>query len=63
MTGRIVRTMRFQSLLKDSGTTGWTFAVYFIAFASPMPKSQLFWIGKLMRLATGFCSFLASSVA
>jgi len=36
------------------GTTGWMFAVYFMACAGPMPKSQLFWIGTLMRLATGF---------
>src|SRR5262245_34082509 len=28
-----------------------------------MPKSQLFWMGTLMRLATGFWSFLASSAA
>src|ERR1035438_10409627 len=34
-----------------------------MAFAEPMPKSQLFWIGTLMRLATGFDSFLASSAA
>ena len=46
--------MRFQSLLMESGTTGWMLAVYFIASAGPMPKSQLFWIGTLMRAATGF---------
>ena len=58
MTGRMVRMMRFQSLLMENGTTGWMLAVYFIALAGPMPKSQLFWIGTLMRLATGFCEFL-----
>src|SRR5664279_1410994 len=34
-----------------------------MALAEPMPKSQLFWMGTLMRLATGFDSFLASSAA
>src|SRR5208283_2563717 len=63
MTGRIVRTIRFQSLLMEIGTTGWMLAVYFIALAGPMPKSQLFWIGTLMRAATGFWSFLASSAS
>ena len=46
--------MRFQSSLMETGTTGWMLAVYFIACAGPMPKSQLFWMGTLMRLATGF---------
>src|SRR5271157_2868943 len=59
----MVRVMRFQSSLIESGMTGWTLAVYFIAFAGPMPKSQLFWMGTLMRLATGFWSFLASSAS
>jgi hypothetical protein len=59
----MVRTMRFQSWLMPTGTTGWMLAVYFIAFAGPMPKSQSFWMGTLMRSATGFWSFLASSAA
>src|SRR5450631_623963 len=63
MTGMMVRMMRFQSVLMESGMTGWTLAVYFIALAGPMPKSQLFWIGTLMRLATGFWSFLAKSAS
>src|ERR1035438_3506581 len=58
MTGRMVRTMRFQSSLMEMGTTGWMLAVYFIALAGPMPKSQLFWIGTLMRAATGGWGFL-----
>src|ERR1039458_644344 len=63
MTGRIVRVMRFQSSLMENGITGWMLAVYFIAFSGPMPKSQLFWMGTLMRLAMGFWSFLASSAS
>src|SRR5208283_730884 len=63
MTGMMVRRMRFQSLLMEIGTTGWMLAVYFIALAGPMPKSQLFWMGTLMRAATGFWSFLASSAS
>src|ERR1019366_5327678 len=63
MTGRMVRTMTFQSSLMESGTTSWMLAVYFIALAGPMPKSQLFWMGTLTRLAMGFCSFLASSAS
>ena len=58
MTGMMVRMMRFQSLLMDIGMTGWMLAVYFIALAGPMPKSQLFWMGTLMRPATGFLEFL-----
>src|SRR5262245_12458070 len=61
MTGRMVRVMRFQCSLIENGITGWMLAVYFMAWAGPMPKSQLFWMGTLMRLATGFWSFLASS--
>src|ERR1035441_3531850 len=34
-----------------------------MALAEPMPKSQLFWMGTLIRLATGFWSFLASSAS
>jgi len=45
----------------ETGITGWMLAVYFIALAEPMPKSQLFWVGTEMRLATGLLSFLASS--
>jgi hypothetical protein len=54
MTDRMVRMIRFQFSLMESGTTGWILAVYFIACAGPMPKSQLFWIGTLTRLATRF---------
>ena len=53
--------MTFQSLLMETGMTGWMLAVYFIASAGPMPKSQLFWIGTLIRSATGFWSFWARS--
>src|ERR1035441_8181269 len=63
LTGMIVRVMRFQSSLMESGITGWMLAVYFIALAGPMPKSQLFWMGTLTRLAMGFWSFLASSAS
>jgi hypothetical protein len=57
MTGRMVRRMRFQSLLMEIGMTGWMLAVYFIALAGPMPKSQLFWMGTLMR-GDGVLEFL-----
>src|SRR5580692_1722374 len=63
MVGTMVRVMRFQLLLSVIGMTGWTLTVYFIARDGPMPKSQLFWMGTLMRLETGFWSFLASSAS
>src|SRR5271165_1565101 len=63
MTGMMVRMIRFQSLLMEIGTTGWMLALYCIALAGPMPKSQLFWMGTLMRAATGFWSFLARSAS
>ena len=59
----MVRTITFQSSLIEIGITGWMLAVYFIALAGPMPKSQLFWMGTLIRLATGLLSFLASSAS
>ena len=61
MNGTMVRTMSFQSWFNMSGMTGWMLPVYFMAFAGPMPKSQLFWIGTLIRLATGFWVCLANS--
>src|ERR1700681_3517357 len=63
MNGRIVRLIRFQSWFKVKGMTGWTFAVYLMASAGPIPKSQLFWIGTLIRLATGFSVFLTKSAS
>ena len=50
-------------MVSENGITGWMLTVYFIASACPMPKSQLFWNGTLMRFATGFCSFLARSAS
>src|SRR5271154_274873 len=63
MTGIIVREIRFQSSLNLIGMTGWMLAVYLKALAGPMPKSQLFWIGTLMRLATGLSVCLTSSAS
>src|SRR5580704_15479170 len=63
MTGRIVREIRVQSSPNEIGMTGWMLAVYFIAWAGPMPKSQLFWIGTLTRLATGLSVCLTSSAS
>src|ERR1700710_561093 len=63
MTGRMVRMISIQFSLMEMGTTGWMFAVYFMACAEPMPKSQLFWIGTLISAATGVFSFLGRSAS
>ncbi len=62
--GTIVRAMRFQSSLSEMGITGCTLTLYWNPSPfGPAPKSKLFWMGTLMRLATGLESFLASSAA
>src|SRR5271170_3099566 len=63
MTGTMVRMMRFQCSSSEMGITGWMFTLYCMAWLGPMPKSQLFWKGTLIRFATGFWSFLARSAS
>ena len=41
--------------------TGWMFNTFWARSYGPMPKAVLFWSGKLMRLATGFCAAFASA--
>src|SRR5450755_3377009 len=61
MSGTIVREMTFQSALSENGMTGWTVSVERSAPAGPMPVSQSYLNGTLMRLAIGLESFFASS--
>jgi hypothetical protein len=63
MMGTMVRVMRFQSSVSLIGTTGWMFRIQTLRFSGPVLKLKLFWNGTLMRSATGFCVFLARSVA
>jgi hypothetical protein len=55
--------MRFQSLLMDSGMTGWMLSVYLVPSAGPILKSQFDWKGTLMSDEIGLLSFLARSAA
>jgi len=41
--------------------TGWMFSRYWVRSEGPKPKLKLFWKGKLIMSATGFCAALASS--
>src|SRR6185503_11838437 len=63
MIGMMVRVMRFQSAFSLIGITGWTLRIQTISSLLPAPTLKLFWKGTLMRSATGFWVFLASSVA
>src|SRR4029434_6459885 len=63
MIGMMVRVIRFQSAFSLIGITGWTLRIQTISSLLPAPKLKLFWKGTLMRSATGFCVFLASSVS
>ena len=44
------------------GMTGWMLRISWTALDGPTPKLVLDWKGMLMRSATGFCVFFASSV-
>src|SRR5438093_6383797 len=60
----MMRAIRFQSSLSDSGMTGWMFSVYLkLSLSWPVLKSKLLWKGTLMSEAMGLESFLASSSA
>src|SRR5262245_532206 len=61
MMGVIMRAIRFQFSVRWRGITGWTLRTYTIRSLLPAPKLKLFWKGTLMRSATGFWVFLASS--
>src|SRR5215203_1967854 len=63
MMGRMVREIRFQSLLRAMGITGCTFVVIRQPLPVPMPKSKFGWMGKLINEATGLASFFARSEA
>ncbi len=56
----MVRVMRFHSSLIENGHHRLDVGGVFPSPpAGPMPKSQLFWMGTLMRSATGFCNSLS----
>src|SRR5271157_5428013 len=41
--------------------TGWMFKTFWARSYGPIPKAVLFWSGKLMRLAIGFCAAFANA--
>lgn len=58
--------MTFQSGVTWIGITGWMFRMFrmsCVPLFGPKRKLVLFWNGTLIRSPTGFCSFLANSVA
>ena len=64
MIGTIVREIRFQSALIETGITGWKLSRCLRPSSSgPILWSKLYWNGTLIREATGLESFLASSCA
>ncbi|MGH7308516.1 MAG: hypothetical protein ACREK6_07460, partial [Candidatus Rokuibacteriota bacterium] len=61
--GMMVWVVRFHSAVSLIGMTGCTLRMKTVSSFVPAPKLKLLWNGTLMRSATGFCVFLASSVA
>jgi len=58
-----VRVIRFQSSFNENGTTGWkTRRLAEAPSFVPPQSSSLYCTGTLIKLATGFDNFLASSV-
>ena len=57
----MVRVIRFQSLVMCSGMTGSMSNSFWARSYGPMPKAVLFWSGKLIRSAIGFCAAFASA--
>ena len=63
MTGVMRRVITFQSSVSLSRIIGCTLRTQSVAFLVPAPQLKLCWKGTLMRSATGFCVFVASSVS
>src|SRR5580704_11069013 len=61
--GWIMRVMRVQFSARRAGITGWMLSTSWVRSFEPIPKLLLFWMGTLIRLATGFCvAFCNASV-
>src|ERR1039458_6939104 len=59
-----MRVIRFQLSFSLTGITGWMFSTSCVRLYGPTLKLLLFWMGTLMRLATGFwVAFASDSVS
>src|SRR5262245_35712341 len=61
ITGMIVREITFQSEPNGIGMTGWMLRMFCTRLNGPVLKLMLFWNGRLIKFATGFCDALASA--